>query len=41
MLDKDSEKVAISGNGLTMGTRVIVESSRIITAESKVKIVEK
>jgi len=41
VLDKDSEKVAISGNGLTMGTRVIVESSRIITAESKVKIVEK
>lgn len=41
VLDRDNSNVAIAGDGLSMGVEIIVNSSRVIGNESKVKIVEK
>ena len=41
VLDKDNYNAAISGSGISMGVEVIVESQRVITNESKVKIIER
>lgn len=41
VLDKDNYNAAISGSGISMGVEVIVESQRVITNESKVKVIER